>query len=81
MLVPPVSIKNRTVADLVVLATYSGKLNTSAIPLCEKTTTHWTWEIMRVASTHPVNPPEVAQGGGVLCSRVAQTGSRFGGSE
>ena len=25
----------------------------------------------RVVCTHPVNPPGVAQGGGVLCSRVA----------
>jgi hypothetical protein len=27
--------------------------------------------MVRVACTHPVNPPGVAQGGGVLCSRVA----------
>ena len=55
MLVPPMSIKDCTVADLVVLATYSGKPNTSAIPLCEKTTTHWAWEMVRVACTHLVN--------------------------
>jgi len=35
----------------------------------------------RVACTHPMNPQGVAQGGGVLCSRVAQTGSHFGGFE
>ena len=29
--------------DLVVLGTYSGKPNTSAIPLCERPTTHWEW--------------------------------------
>jgi hypothetical protein len=27
--------------------------------------------MVRVVCTHPVNPPGVAQGGGVLCSRVA----------
>jgi hypothetical protein len=27
--------------------------------------------MVRVACTHPVNPLGVAQGGGVLCSRVA----------
>jgi hypothetical protein len=27
--------------------------------------------MVRVACTHPVNPPGVVQGGGVLCSRVA----------
>jgi hypothetical protein len=26
--------------------------------------------MVRVACTHPVNPPGVVQGGGVLCSRV-----------
>ena len=67
--------------DLVVLATYSGKPDTLAIPFCEKTTVHWVWEMVRVACTHHVNPPGVAQGGGVLCSRVAQIGSHFGGSE
>ena len=29
--------------DFVVLATYSGKPNTSAIPLWERTTAHWEW--------------------------------------
>ena len=29
--------------DLVVLATYSGKPNTPAIPLCERPTAHWEW--------------------------------------
>jgi hypothetical protein len=67
--------------DLVVLATYSGKPDILAIPLCETTTAHWVWEMMRVACTHPVNPLGVAQGGGVLCSQVAQTGARFGESE
>ena len=38
--------------DSVVLATYSGKPKTSAIPLCEKLTTHWEWEMTRVACTH-----------------------------
>jgi hypothetical protein len=44
---PPVSIKVRTVVGLLcvetllVLATYSGKPNTLAIPLCEATITHW----------------------------------------
>jgi hypothetical protein len=37
--------------------------------------------MVRVACTHPMNPSGMAQGGGVLYSRVAQTGSRFGGSE
>jgi hypothetical protein len=27
--------------------------------------------MVRVACAHPMNPPGVAQGGGVLCSRVA----------
>ena len=67
--------------DFVVLATYSGKPDTLAIPLYEKTTAHWEWEMARVACTHPVNPFRTAQGGGVLYSRVAQTGSRSGGSE
>jgi hypothetical protein len=31
------------VRDLAVLATYSGKPNTSAIPLCERPSTHWEW--------------------------------------
>jgi hypothetical protein len=64
--------------DLVVLATYSSKPNILDIPLCEKTTVHRAWEMVRVACTHPVDPPGVAQEGGVLCSQVAQTGSRFG---
>jgi hypothetical protein len=62
--------------DLVVLATYPGKPNTSAILLCEKTTVHRAWEMVRVACTHPVDPQGVAQGGEVLCFEVAQTSSR-----
>jgi hypothetical protein len=44
---PPVSIEDRTVVSLcvvetlLVLATYSGKPNILAIPLCETTTAHW----------------------------------------
>jgi hypothetical protein len=38
-------------------------------------------EMVRVVCTHPVNPPGVVQGDGVLCSQVAQIGSCFGGSE
>jgi hypothetical protein len=48
--VPPlVSIENRTVVSLcvvetlLVLATYSGKLNTLAIPLWKTITAHWEW--------------------------------------
>ena len=59
------------VRDFVVLTTYSGKPDTSAIPLCEKTTVHWEWEMARVVCTHPVNPSAAVQGGGVLYSRVA----------
>jgi len=43
------------VRDFVVLATYSGKPDTLAIPLCEKTTAHWEWEMERVTCTHPMN--------------------------
>jgi hypothetical protein len=44
---PPVSIDDCTVVgllcvrDFIVLATYSGKPNTLAIPLCEMTIAHW----------------------------------------
>jgi hypothetical protein len=43
----PVSIEDRNVVgllcvrDFAVLATYSSKPNTLAIPLCETTTAHW----------------------------------------
>ena len=67
--------------DFIVMATYSGKADILAILLCEKITTRWVWEMVIVACTHPVNPLGVAQGGGVLCSRVAQTDSCFGGFE
>jgi hypothetical protein len=46
---PPVSIDDctvvglRVVETLLVLATYSTKPNTLAIPLCEMITTHWEW--------------------------------------
>ena len=74
MLGPPMSIEDSTIVDcrvrdLAVLATYSDKPNTSAIPLCEKTTVHWVWEMAGVACTHPARKPsETEQGGGVLCS-------------
>ena len=76
MLVSAMSVKDHSLLALKsrflqILATYSSKPNTSAIPLCEKTTVHWAWEMMRVACTHPMNPPGVAYGGGVLSSRVA----------
>ena len=81
------SIEDRTVVGmcvvetLLVRATYSGKPDTSAILLSEKTTAHWAWEMVRVVCKHPLNLPGATLGGGVLCSRVAQTGSCFGGSE
>ena len=73
MLVLPVSVKDHPLLALgsrflQVLATYSGKPDTSAIPLCEKTTAHRAWEMVRVACTHPMDPLGVVQGGGVLCS-------------
>ena len=48
---------------LQVLATYSDKPNISAIPLCEKTTAHWAWEMVRVACTHPMNPSQMNDAG------------------
>jgi hypothetical protein len=44
----PVSIKDRTVVrpvwfETLQLATYSGKPDTSTIPLWERTTAHWEW--------------------------------------
>jgi hypothetical protein len=67
--------------DFAVIATYSGKHDILAIPLCEKTTMHWEWEMARIACTHLVNLSGMAQGGGVLYSWVVQIGSHFGGSE
>ena len=81
-LVPSVSIKDRTVArpvavEILQLATYSGKPDISAIPIRETTTAHWEWR----DGESSVYPPSNGLDGGVLCSRVARTRSRFGGSE
>jgi hypothetical protein len=48
VLVPSVSIKDRTdvglcVVETLQLATYSDKPDTSAIPLWERTIAHWEW--------------------------------------
>jgi hypothetical protein len=72
-IIPPVSFEDHIVVglcgqDFAVLATYSGKPDTLTIPLCEMTSAHWVWEMVRVACTYLVNPSRNAIGGGVLCS-------------
>jgi hypothetical protein len=58
VLVPSMSIEDHPLwtcvsRDFVVVTTYPSKPNTLAIPLREKTTMHWEWEMMGVACTHP----------------------------
>jgi hypothetical protein len=60
------------VDTLLVLDTYSGKPNISWLfHYVKRQPRTGSVKMVRVACTLPVNPPGVAQGGGVLCSRVA----------
>ena len=87
MLVPPMLIEDHTVVGHRVVETlqYWPHTPVSLIPQLfhygKRQLRTRSVEMVRVACTHPVYPPGVAQGGGVLCSQVAKTGSRFGGSE
>jgi hypothetical protein len=62
------------VVETLQLATCSTKPGLS-YSIREKTTAHWAWKMVGVACT-----PWQEAGWGVLCSRVARTGSHCGGS-